>query len=247
MKEKISDQQLKICCAAFYQSDLARIMLGEVFHPGGLELTGCLGRAIQLHPGDQVLDIACGRGHSAVHLAKTFECHVTGLDYGVENIEAAEAHAGSQGVNHLVEFHQGDAEAAPFEDGSPGGRMGLTDMTVAGQLPEDIDNLLSWVACIAGAGTAQEYVKRLESAGLTDFFVEDRPRALLDLVTDIRRKLLGLELAAGLGKQGLGTSAKKMDFLADLDLTEGKRLAKIAEGLIAAGDIGYTLITATKR
>ena len=77
-----SDHEVKICCATFYQSDLARVLLGDVLHPGGLALTRYLGGAIGLGPGDRVLDVACGRGASAVHLAERFGCHVTGLVEG---------------------------------------------------------------------------------------------------------------------------------------------------------------------
>ena len=59
---------------------------------------------------------------------------------------------------------------------------------------------------------------------------------MLDMVGDVRRKLLGVELAAGLGKLDLG----------DLDLEEGKRLARRAVELIEDGVVGYTLITARK-
>ena len=117
-----------------------------------------------------------------------------------------------------------------------GGRLGLTDMTVNGTLPDDIQSLLAWVACVAGAGTPQEYVTTLQAAGFADFLIEDQRDALLDMVGDVRRKLLGVELAAGLGKMSLG----------DLDLDEGKRLARRAVELIEEGVVGYTLITARK-
>jgi arsenite methyltransferase len=77
-----TDRQIKICCATFYQSDVVRMLLGDVFHPGGLALTQHLGEVIGLGPADHVLDVACGRGASAVHLAERFGCHVTGLDWG---------------------------------------------------------------------------------------------------------------------------------------------------------------------
>ena len=66
--------------------------------------------------------------------------------------------------------------------------------------------------------------------------IEDQRVALLDMVGDVRRKLLGIELAAGLGKLDLG----------DLNLEEGKRLARRAVELIEDGVVGYTLITARK-
>ncbi len=118
----------------------------------------------------------------------------------------------------------------------PGGRLGLTDISVNGPLPGELQSLLARVACVAGAGTPEEYVATLRRAGFEDFTVEDQRNALLEMVNDVRRKLLGAELAIGLGKLDLG----------DLDLTEGKYLARRAVKLIEGGVVGYTLITARK-
>ena len=311
-----TDRQIKVCCATFYQRDIVRVLLGDVFHPGGLALTRHLGEAIDLGPDDRVLDVACGRGASAVHLAECFGCHVTGLDYGPENIAAAKAHAAESRVAHLIAFRQGDAEGLPFDDATfdavisecsvctfpdkataaaemarmlrPGGRLGLTDMTVNGALPEDIHSLLAWVACLAGASTPEDYVATLRAGGLRDFTVEDQRDALLDMVADVRRKLLGLELAAGLVKlgnsdepagqarqteparlgvrlsgvrlrltrsphaagssqaQGKASGRGLAELLGDLDLDEGKRLARRAVELIEGGAVGYVLIAARK-
>ena len=264
MTDQLADGEIKLCCATFYQSDLARMLLGDVFHPGGLELTQHLGESIRLGAADRVLDVACGRGQSAIHLAQSFGCHVTGLDYGSANIAAAQALTDEKGVFHLTEFRQGDAEGIPFANGAfdavisecsyctfpnkavaasemvrllrPGGRLGLTDVTITGDLPEDIQNLVGWVACIAGAGTAQEYISTLQAAGLEDFFVDDQRNAMLEMVNNIRRKLLGVELAVNL----------KIIELGNLDLYECKSLARRAVELIENGTIGYTLITAMK-
>jgi SAM-dependent methyltransferase len=290
MTDTITDREIKVCCATFYQSDVVRMLLGDVFHPGGLALTRHLGEVIGLGPGDHVLDVACGRGASAVHLAERFGCHVTGVDYGIDNIAAAEAHATDRGVAHLTAFRQGDAEGLPFDDGSfdavisecsfctfpnkvtaaaemarvlrcpehrcrrhllhrpaeghPGGRLGLTDMTVSGPLPDDVQNLLTWVACVAGAGTPEGYVATLRKAGFGHFIVQDRRDALLEMVDDVRRKLLGVELAVGLCRNSGGLGKLNLD---DLDLSEGKRLARRAVELIEGGTVGYTLITARRK
>lgn len=264
MKDKKNGREIKICCAKFYQSDLVRMLLGDVLHPGGLELTGYLGMVVGLNSTDQVLDIACGRGTSVVYLAKRFGCHVTGLDYGPDNIAAAETHASADGVSHLTAFRQGDAEQLPFEDGTfdvivsecsfctfpektkaaqemarvlrSGGRLGMTDITVRGPLPEDIQSLLGWVACVAGASSPELYVATLKQAGFTGFTVEDKRGSLHDMVNDVCRKLLGAELAIGLSKLDFG----------DLHLSEAKRLAQRTLELIENGLISYTLFKARK-
>jgi len=258
------DRETKTCCATFYQSDIVRLLLGDVLHPGGLELTGYLGTVIGLRSEDKVLDIACGRGASVVYLAQRFGCHVTGLDYGQDNILAAQNYASLENVSHLTAFRMGDAEGLPFEDESfdvvisecsfctfpdkekaaqemarvlrGHGRLGMTDMTINGPLPEDIQSLLGWVVCLAGAGSPELYVSILKDAGFTEFLVEDKRDSLLEMVKNVRHKLMGVELAIGLGKLELG----------DLDLAKAKGLAQHSKELIENGVIGYTLCKANK-
>lgn len=264
MTERKESRAIKICCATFYESDAARMLLGDILHPGGLELTAYLGQVMGLSPEDRVLDIACGRGSSAVHLAKKFGCHVTGVDYGEDNVAAARQHAAAQGSSHLTVFQQGDAERLPFEDSSfdalisecsyctfpdrtkaagemfrvlrPGGRVGLTDMVVNGMLPEEMQTVLSWVSCIGGAGPVDEYVSQLQKSGFTGFMVEDKREALLEMINGIRRKFLAVELATGLWKMDLG----------GIDLKKAKSLARSAEELTEKGVIAYALIMARK-
>lgn len=264
MTDKMAEEGIALCCATFYQSDLVRALLGDVFHPGGLALTRYLGGCLGLDPEDRVLDEACGRGASAVHLAEQFGCHVIGVDYGAENVAAAEAHAAERGVAHRATFRQGDAEGLPFGNGrfdavisecsfctyshkgkaaaemarvlKPGGRLGLTDVTVSGQLSDDLQSVLGWVACVSGAGTPDDYQSALDAAGFAGFRIEDRPEELLELVSDVRRKLLGIELLARLDGLRWGV----------VDLEEAKRVARRVDELIVDGEVGYTLITARR-
>jgi ubiquinone/menaquinone biosynthesis C-methylase UbiE len=263
--EATSDKEIKFCCANFYQNETVRQIFGDIFHPGGLLLTRHLAKVLKLGQGDDVLDVACGRGASAVHLAERFGCHVTGLDYGAKNIVAAHALGEERGVSLLTSFRQGDAEGLPFDDNTfdavisecafctfpdkkeaaaemgrvlkPNGRLGLTDITIDGPVPRDIQTLLSWITCIAGADTAAGYVMTLNEAGFTDFIIQDQTQALQDLMMNVRRKLLGAEIAAGLGKLDLG----------DLDMEEGKRQAQRGAELIQDGTVSYTLIAARKK
>ena len=85
----MEEQSVKQCCATFYGSDFARMLLGDSFHPGGTRLTERLGELLALTSQSQVLDVASGRGTSAFHLAKTFGCKVTGIDLSEENVRLA--------------------------------------------------------------------------------------------------------------------------------------------------------------
>ena len=253
---------IKSCCASFYQSDWVRLLIGPVFHPGGLSLTHHLGELLSLSSADRVLDIACGQGATAVYLAQTFGCHVTGIDYGAENITQALLAAKKAGLTVLTEFYQGDAEHISVRDGSfdvvisecsfctfpdkvsaaremarllrPDGRLGLSDIAVNGLLPDDLKTLVAWVACIADAQPVDEYLNIFKGVGFTDFMAEDHAEALQQMVADIQRKLLTAELAAKLGKLSLDC----------LNLEDGKQLARRVAEMINQGRITYMTMIA---
>ncbi|MDE0824918.1 MAG: hypothetical protein OSB07_13250 [Dehalococcoidia bacterium] len=43
-----SEAEAKACCADLYQSDMAKLIMGDTLHPGGLGLTNKLGRLMGL-------------------------------------------------------------------------------------------------------------------------------------------------------------------------------------------------------
>jgi arsenite methyltransferase len=256
--------ELKSCCAAVYQSDWARLLLGESFHPGGMALTERLGTLLALGPGKRVLDVAAGQGASALFLAQRFGCEVVGVEYGGESVHKANAAAEDAGVAHLVRFQQGDAERLPIEDSSfdavlcecafctfpdklaaaaefarvlrPGGRVGLSDLTRVGTVPPEFDGLLAWIACIADAQPLERYVQYLVHAGLSVDLTEPHDDALSSLVQDIRTRLLGAELLVKL---------KKIDLPA-VDFEQAKTLARYAADAVKAGKFGYAAVIATR-
>lgn len=252
--------EIKSCCAALYQSDFARLLLGDSFHPGGLSLTTRLGELLELRAGKRLLDVACGKGESAIFLAKRFGCEVVGVDFGAENVNDAEAREAAAGVAHLARFCQGDAEHLDFEDASfdavvcecafctfpdksaaarefarvmkPGGRVGLSDLTRSGALPSELDGLFAWIACIADARPISEYLEYLCGAGFTEVTSEPHDEALAQMVRDIQGKLLGVEVMSKLKKLDLGA----------IDFAEAKKLASAASDAVRAKTLGYGLI-----
>src|SRR5260370_40319848 len=97
-------QTLKQCWAKLYESDLARVLLGDTFHPGGLKLTERVGSLLYLTPESRALDVASGKGTTALFLAERFGCQVVGIDYGGQNIAPAREIASVRGVASLGPF-----------------------------------------------------------------------------------------------------------------------------------------------
>ncbi|MBI3697720.1 MAG: methyltransferase domain-containing protein [Acidobacteria bacterium] len=236
------------------------MLLGDSFHPGGLRLTERLGERLGLRSGLRVLDVASGKGESAIFLAKRFGCEVVGIDFGAENVKESKGRASTAEVGHLVTFREGDAERIDFPDASfdavicecafctfpdkraaagefarvlePSGKVGLSDLTRSGPLPSELEGLLAWVACIADARPVEEYAAYLEGAGISGTEAEAHDEALAEMVRDIQGKLLGAELMSKL---------KRID-LHGVDFAEAKTLARAAADAVRAKRLGYAFI-----
>jgi arsenite methyltransferase len=87
-------------------------------HPGGFPATRQNLDAMQIKPEELVLDVGCGSGLTACHLAKTIGCKIIGVDINTEMIDKACQRAEAEGVTHLVEFKVADANNLPFADNS---------------------------------------------------------------------------------------------------------------------------------
>jgi arsenite methyltransferase len=115
---EVAPSAIKQCCAAIYESDAARLLLGESFHPGGTKLTERLGQIVNLTRQARVLDVAAGKGTSATFLASRFGCEVVGIDFSRKNVGEAGRNAEDMGLRERVSFQWADAERLPFADES---------------------------------------------------------------------------------------------------------------------------------
>jgi len=98
--------------------DFADIAAMDHFHTRGIAATKDLAFAAGILPGARVLDIGCGLGGPARLLAKTFNCHVTGIDLSEDFIDAARYLTDRCGLQEQVSFHVGNALDLPFERSS---------------------------------------------------------------------------------------------------------------------------------
>ena len=259
--------EIKTCCADLYASDWARLLLGDSLHPGGLALTERLGVLLGLDADSRMLDLAAGRGASALHLARVFGCQVVGVDYSPHNVALAQEAADREGLADRVQFSVGDAEClsgfgddafdavvcecayCTFPDKAaaareiarvlrPGGRFGLSDLTRSGRLPPELQGLLAWVACIADALPVERSITDCQAVGLRVERVEAHDEALAELVRQVRGRLLGAELLVKLQRLELPGALS--------DLEQAKVLARHAAEAVQAGTLGYSLIIAAK-
>lgn len=92
--------------------DLAPV---DEFHTRGRDSTRELMTMAELQPSHEVLDVGCGLGGSARHIAHERRCRVTGLDLTQEYVDVAKQLTKLVGLADRVQFFQGSALNLPFE------------------------------------------------------------------------------------------------------------------------------------
>lgn len=256
--------QVKQCCANVYGSDAARFLLGDSFHPGGVELTGRLGHLLKLTTESVVLDVASGKGTSALYLAETIGCRVVGIDLSQANIEHAKAEASARGLDRRTEFQLADAERLPFDGAAfdavvcecafctfpdkqraaaefervlkAGGRVGISDLTRTPEPLPGLEGLLAWIACIGDAQPLESYAGWLAGSGLDVQTTEAHDHYLAQMVDSVRSKLFMADVLKGLGKLNVP----------GLDTEQANRFARAASAAVAAKKLGYGVVVAAK-
>ncbi len=156
----------------------------------------------ELRAGERVLDLGSGGGIdvllSARRVGETGFAY--GVDMTDEMLELARANATRAGVGN-VEFLKGTIEEVPLPDGSvdvvisncvinlstdkpavlsemyrvltPGGRIGISDVVAEDDVsPAERAERGTFVGCVAGALSRQEYLDGLAAAGFADASVE---------------------------------------------------------------------------
>lgn len=264
VQDVATSEEIKACCAVVYGSDWMRFLIGDSMHPGGVELTERMGRLLELGPESRVLDVAAGRGVSAVALAQRFGCQVIGIDLSQDIIAAAREEARRAGVDQLASFEVADADALPFAEAQfdalicecafctfpdkprvanemarvlkPGGRVGISDLVQRAGLPQELLTLAGWVACIADARPQSDYLTLFEDAGFVQPVVEIHDDALTQLVDQIRRRLFGVGLMSRLGHLDLS----------GIDLAQAAAIGRAAQSAARNGVLGYIVLTALK-
>jgi SAM-dependent methyltransferase len=167
-----------------------------------------------LKEGETVLDLGSGAGFDCFLAAKLVgkKGKVIGVDMTPEMLKLARENASKGGYKN-VEFREGVIEALPVDNDSvdavisncvinlstdkeqvfkemyrvlkKGGRFMVSDMTLDGELPEELRNsVAAYVGCIAGAITKEEYLSAIKKAGFKDVKIVKEEPFPLDAVDD---------------------------------------------------------------
>ena len=85
----------------------------QVIHPGGRKATEELFALAELVAAQQILDIGCGAGKTAIEMAARFEVTVTAADVSVDMRERAVANVESAGLRDRVSVEAADIPLCP--------------------------------------------------------------------------------------------------------------------------------------
>ena len=260
----LDTQPVGACCSIIYSHPLATWLIGESFHPGGLALTDELGRLAGLGPGQRLLDAGCGRGASTVHLAVSTGCEAVGLTLESDGVERGRILAEANGVQDRVTFVQDDILHMDMANGMfdvvlmecvlstleqkpeslrqlyritrPGGYIALADVTVSGELPQQLQGSIGAALCMADARDLDEYMGMVEEAGFRVREYRSAIEAVHQLIKKIRVRLMIAEAAIGLGSLAVDRSL----------IVEARDALKIATESVDAGTLGYGLVVAQR-
>ena len=256
MSSVIDAVQPVSCCSAFYEQDWVRHLAGDIFHPGGEDLTQRTIAAMNLHPGANIADLGCGTGTSALLLADKPGLDVSAIDLSADNIRRAQDRLSAEArTAGAVKFQQADVHELPFVDGQfdgvlaectfslfqrqqavleevkrvlkPSGQLGITDMAVGGPLPADIASIVAPWTCLVDAVDQKAYSDMFIGAGFEIKEFSDESSALMSLISLLKRKLLLL----GVGSVLTGVSVPKFD-LAEIKYWLDRVTAEVEKGTI---------------
>lgn len=157
---------------------------------------------VQLHPGQDVLDLGSGGGLDVLLSARRVAPGGTayGLDMTPEMLDLARRNQAEAGIDNAV-FIQGTIEDVPLPDGSvdviisncvvnlspdkdavlresfrvlrPQGRFAVSDIVLLRDIPDELRRVVRlWTGCISGALRDEEFIAKLTQAGFEDASLE---------------------------------------------------------------------------
>lgn len=264
LTELLCGGDLKHCCAALYAHPAVRWLLGDELHPGGGATTRRALELLGVGAGERLLDVAAGKGDSALLAAREHGCVVTGIDYGEAAVFDARRAADAAGVGDGVTFCVGDAEALPFKNSSfdavlcecslctftdkrkalaelhrvvrPGGRVAIADVRADhNRLPATLRGPLATAACVGSALSREQLLRLLGSGGFRVLAAQSCTEEAAEMAERIYDRLRGARI---LGADRIIGSA--------LPIEAAIEIAAAARGAIAKGALDYAIVVAAR-
>lgn len=96
--------------------DLIRLSPRLLFPPGGVDLYRQIALLTDMSEGDEVLDVACGKGVSLEYFVREYGVHGSGVDADGRIVDAAEARARDEGLSAQIQFQTGSPDSLPYRD-----------------------------------------------------------------------------------------------------------------------------------
>lgn len=87
-----------------------------VINPGGSRGRDQVLETLNPRPGTRLLEIGCGTGHAACHIARRYRCHVTAIDISLSMIDTARQVVQDRQLEQQVDCRVGDILHLPFAD-----------------------------------------------------------------------------------------------------------------------------------
>ncbi len=189
---------------------------GTTRHFGALIATEELAEVCHINKDTYVLEVGCGVGQTACHLAKTYSCRLVGVDLSEQMIDLSRKRASREGVADRLEFRTADAQHLPFEESlfdvvicesvtaflddplkavreyvrvaQPGGYVGLNEGTwIRTPPPTNLVEFIDRTMAKATFLTSDEWRELMGKAGLTDIIGRTHTlTALRQLINEIR-------------------------------------------------------------
>lgn len=212
---------------------MARHVGMTVIHPGGFAATRRLAEACHLDSKTKVVDIACGKGTSAVYLAERYGCQVVGLDLCEDLVGHATRLARRKGLEGKVTFHVGDALHMPFPDNE-------FDVAISQAMLVLVDDQRKAIQEAIRVTRPGGYLGWLElswRAEPTDQFMKEVSTVICAYCMSNAHTYEGWQsLLSGLGVRDLNTIAASMDF-------RGMRGMVADEGLVNTARVALKYVT----
>lgn len=186
----------------------------------------------KIQKGDLVIDLGSGAGNDAfiARHETGVEGKVIGIDFTPAMIRKARENAEKRGFNN-VEFREGDLENMPVSNDmadvivsncvlnlvpdktkvlaeifrvlKPGGHFSISDIVLAGDLPEALQkDAEMYAGCVSGALQKEDYLQKIQAAGFKNVQVQKEKVVLLP--DDILTAYLSTEEIATFAKNGAG-------------------------------------------